>query len=60
MTVFTDHNPITYLTEAVPKSAKLMRWALAIQQHDVTFRYKAGKANVVADCLSRIDQEVAE
>ena len=60
VTVFTDHNPITYLTEAAPKSPKLMRWALTIQQYDVTFCYKAGKANVVADCLSRIDQAVAE
>ena len=30
VTVFTDHNPITYLTEASPKGQKLMRWALAI------------------------------
>ena len=58
--MFTDHNPITYLTEAAPKSPKLMRWVLAIQQYDVTFCYKAGKANVVADCLSRVDQAVAQ
>ena len=37
-----------------------MRWALAIQQYDVTFCYKAGKANVVADCLSRMDQAVTD
>jgi len=29
--VYIDHNPITYLTDVAPKSAKLMRWALAIQ-----------------------------
>ena len=48
VTLYTDHNPITYLTDAAPKSAKLMRLALAIQQYDVTFCYKAGRANVVA------------
>jgi hypothetical protein len=54
VTVHSDHNPITYLTEAAPKSAKLMRWALAIQEFNVKFRYKAGKTNVAADCLSRL------
>ena len=53
VTVYSDHNPITYLTEAAPKSAKLMRWALAIQEFNVKFRYKAGKSNTAADCLSR-------
>jgi len=42
VTVYTDHSPITFLTESAPKSAKLMRWLLALQNHDV-FRYKTGK-----------------
>ena len=53
--VHSDHNPITYLTEASPKSAKLMRWALAIQEFNVKFQYKAGKHNTAADFLSRMD-----
>ena len=52
--LFSDHNPLTYITESAPKSPKLMRWALALQQYDVTFRYKTGKSNVAADCLSRM------
>ena len=51
--VYTDHNPITYMTHAAPESAKLMRRALAIQEYDVTFHYKMGSKNV-ADCLSRL------
>jgi hypothetical protein len=51
--MYSDHNPITFLTETAPKSAKLMRWALAIQEFDVIFRYRKGSTNVVADCLSR-------
>jgi len=51
--IHSDHNPITYLTEASPKSPKLMRWALAIQGYNVKFSYKPGKKNVAADCLSR-------
>ena len=52
VTIYTDHNPLTYLTSSAPSSAKLTRWALAIQQYDVTFCYKAGQKNVAANCLS--------
>jgi len=54
VTVYSDHNPLTYLTESAPKSAKLLRWALALQEFEVVFKYRAGKANVVPDLLSRI------
>ena len=52
--IFTDHNPLTYLTESMSKSAKLVRWALALQTFDVEVHYKKGRLNVVADCLSRL------
>ena len=51
--VFSDHNPLTFLTESVPKSAKLMRWALALQEYDVEFRYRAGVTHIVPDVLTR-------
>jgi len=49
--IYSDHNPLTYIT----KSAKLMRWLLSLQSYNVTFKYKEGRKNVVADCLSRLD-----
>lgn len=55
--VFSDHNPLVFLTESIPKAPKLMRWALAVQQFNVTFKYKAGKTNVVADCQDQLTQE---
>jgi hypothetical protein len=54
VTVFTDHNPITYLTESSPKSAKLMRWLLGISEFDVTFKFRVGRLNEAADCVSRM------
>ena len=54
ITVHSDHNPLTYLTESSPKSAKLLRWALALQEFEVSFQYRAGKDNVVPDLLSRM------
>ena len=52
VTIFSDHNPLTYLTEAATKSAKLT-WSLALQEFDIQFRYLPGKRNQVADYLSR-------
>src|SRR6218665_2082007 len=46
--IFTDHNPLTYLTESMSKSAKLVRWSLALQTFDVDVKYTKGKLNVVA------------
>lgn len=54
VTVFSDHNPLAYLTESAPKSAKLARWALALQEFDLTFRYRPARQNAAADFLSRI------
>ena len=53
--IYSDHNPISYLTEASPKSAKLMRWNLAIQEFSVKFCYKPRKINTAADYLSRVN-----
>jgi hypothetical protein len=51
--VYSDHNPLSYIVDCAPKSAKLSRWALALQEYDLTFRYAKGSSNHVADCLSR-------
>jgi hypothetical protein len=55
--IFSDHNPLTYLTENIPKSAKLTRWTLALQEYDITLKYNKGKLNVLADGLSRLGYE---
>jgi hypothetical protein len=54
VTVFSDHNPLTFLTESAPKSAKLARWALALQEFNIDFRYRCGRKNAAADFLSRM------
>jgi hypothetical protein len=41
-TLYSDHNPLTYLSDSSPKSAKLMRWALALQEFHIQFQYRAG------------------
>ena len=54
VTIFSDHNPLTYLTEAAPKSSKLARWSLALQAFNLTFKYRKAGHNVAADFLSRL------
>ena len=55
VTVHSDHNPLLCVTESAPKSAKLQRWSLSLQEIDVTFKCRAGRTNVAADCLSRLN-----
>jgi len=55
VTVYSDHNPLRYLTESMSTSAKLTRWALALQEYQVTLKYTKGVSNSVADTLSRMD-----
>ena len=52
--LYTDHNPLQYLVHGSPKSAKLTRWSLALQVHDIHVHYKKGSSNQNADCLSRV------
>jgi len=46
ISVFTDHNPLKYLAECAPKSAKLTRWAL---------QYK----NPMSLLITQRDQQIA-
>ena len=39
--MFSDHNPSTFLTEAAPKSSKLTRWALALQEYNLELSFRA-------------------
>jgi len=42
ITVYLDHNPLRFLAECAPKTAKLTRWALALQEFDILLKYKKG------------------
>jgi hypothetical protein len=52
--IYTDHNPLQYLTETTPKNARLMRWSLAIQRYNIEIKHRKGKLNGNCDALSRL------
>ena len=54
VTVFCDHNPLKYLTESAPKSAKLTSCSLVLQEYDLIIEYLRDASNKVADCVSRL------
>ncbi|XGW09034.1 hypothetical protein V3C99_011385 [Haemonchus contortus] len=49
----TDHAPLTAIFRRANVSARILRWALEVQQYRLSIEYVKGKTNPVADALSR-------
>ena len=53
--VFTDHNPLVFMSRMKDKNQKILRWSLIIQRYNLEIRHIKGKDNIIADALSRIE-----
>ncbi|MCP3662607.1 MAG: DDE-type integrase/transposase/recombinase [Gammaproteobacteria bacterium] len=52
-TILTDHQALRWLLRQQSPSGRLARWALSIQEYDVSIEYRPGAVNYTADALSR-------
>ena len=50
--LYSDYNPLAYLINTTPKSSKLIRWSLALQEYNVCFKYRAGRLNEAPTMIS--------
>lgn len=53
ITIYTDHNPLTFIQQTRLKNQRVMRWALCLQDFRFKIRHVKGVDNIIADCLSR-------
>jgi hypothetical protein len=58
-TLVTDHEALKWLMK-VDKPARLVRWALELQEYNFKIIHRSGRANVIADALSRLAGESDE
>lgn len=50
----TDHRALTWINSMKDHKSRLTRWYLSLQPYRFMIRHRSGKANVVADYLSRL------
>lgn len=53
----TDHRALQWLHRMKDSNMRIARWYLSLQPYDFTVQYRAGKSNMVADCLSRMYED---
>ena len=53
--VYTDHDPLKFLSRMYNSNRRLMRWSLLLQPFNLQIVHVRGKDNIIADALSRAD-----
>ena len=59
-TVYSDNNPLTYVTKSAKLNAAGHRWVAELADYRFTLKYRPGTANTDADFLSRRPRPIEE
>jgi len=51
--VYTDHRSLQYVFTQKDLNLRQRRWMELLKEYDITILYHPGKANIMADALSR-------
>ena len=52
--IYTDHNPLIFLSRARLSNQRILRWSLYLQNFNIVIHYLKGADNTTADALSRV------
>lgn len=52
--LYTDHNPLIFLARMFNHNQHLVRWAVLLQEYNLSIHHKNGSENVLAEGLSRL------
>ena len=57
-TVYTDYNPLTYITTSAKLNATTQRWVNELSDFKFDIRYRPGRVNKDADTMSRLPLDI--
>jgi transposase InsO family protein len=57
--IWTDHNPLAQLKTLRDTHGRIARWFISLQEYEYEIKYEPGVKNVVADALSRPNEEIS-
>lgn len=58
--VYTDNNPLTYVLSTAKLNATGLRWVGELAEFNFEIKYRPGRVNTDADCLSRPPPDIHE